>query len=452
MATMITSDCINCGACEPECPNNAIHQGDPVYVIDPQLCTECVGFHDYEACAAVCPVDVCVTDPNNIESEETLIARARALHPQTDFGENFQSRFRKGAANGAAGTATVSASEVAPAAPKAAASTPSAAPAPVTTPSAPAPAAKPAPVAAAPKQVPAKKPAPLKRTFPRELPIGFDEAMQKYGGSAGRMPGGVKVAVILLQPILGALPHKIKKRLEEAMQTPLFTVAGSTAVNIVHNFVIYPLVLMAVAAAIHGSGIIFSQAINRYVLIGLLIATVEGIYRLKDGILRAKAPSEMTFPASFYGAPLGILAEPLLKRYGGLVRDVPVPVEGFYSPGFVDKIERERRYGNAYTVEDRGGAFLVKMEFPRAMPDIGIAKRDQLPDELPDYDYDLELQDGQLTVKGKCSDEAVRKISSSVGAFPPEFVTTIPFQHKTTGFVHRYDDRSKLLEVLVEKA
>src|SRR5215470_957784 len=68
MATMITNECINCGACEPECPNNAISQGDPVYVIDPLLCTECVGFHDYEACAAVCPVDVCVTDPNNIES------------------------------------------------------------------------------------------------------------------------------------------------------------------------------------------------------------------------------------------------------------------------------------------------------------------------------------------------------------------------------------------------
>jgi hypothetical protein len=96
MATMITNECINCGACEPECPNNAISQGDPVYVIDPLLCTECVGFHDYEACAAVCPVDCCVTDPNNIESEEALITRARALHPETNFGDNFESRFRKG--------------------------------------------------------------------------------------------------------------------------------------------------------------------------------------------------------------------------------------------------------------------------------------------------------------------------------------------------------------------
>src|SRR5438093_6198821 len=97
MATMITNDCINCGACEPECPNNAISQGDPVYVIDPLLCTECVGFHDYEACAAVCPVDCCVTDPNNVEGEEVLIARARELHRDVAFAENFESRFRKAA-------------------------------------------------------------------------------------------------------------------------------------------------------------------------------------------------------------------------------------------------------------------------------------------------------------------------------------------------------------------
>ncbi|MGH7798664.1 MAG: YfhL family 4Fe-4S dicluster ferredoxin [Candidatus Binatia bacterium] len=114
MATMITNDCINCGACEPECPNNAISQGDPVFVIDPKLCTECVGFHDYEACAAVCPVDVCVTDPNNIESEEVLMARARELHPEVNFPDNFESRFRKGQ-----GKAAPTATPAAPAAPSA---------------------------------------------------------------------------------------------------------------------------------------------------------------------------------------------------------------------------------------------------------------------------------------------------------------------------------------------
>jgi ferredoxin len=85
MATMITSECINCGACEPECPNTAISQSQEIYVIDPLLCTECVGFHDYEACQAVCPVECCIPNANNVESEETLLTRAIKLHPDKTF-------------------------------------------------------------------------------------------------------------------------------------------------------------------------------------------------------------------------------------------------------------------------------------------------------------------------------------------------------------------------------
>jgi ferredoxin len=82
MAIQITSDCINCGACEPECPNNSIRQGADVYEIDAKRCTECVGFHDNLACAGVCPVDACVADPAHVESEAQLIARALEIHPQ----------------------------------------------------------------------------------------------------------------------------------------------------------------------------------------------------------------------------------------------------------------------------------------------------------------------------------------------------------------------------------
>ena len=63
MATYITEECINCGACEPECPNEAISEGEDIYLIDPKLCTECVGFHDHEACQAVCPVECCLPNP-----------------------------------------------------------------------------------------------------------------------------------------------------------------------------------------------------------------------------------------------------------------------------------------------------------------------------------------------------------------------------------------------------
>ena len=85
MATYITDQCINCGACEPECPNEAISEDVDIYVIDPDLCTECVGFHDHEACQAVCPVECCLPDPKRRETEEQLLTRAKKLHPDEDF-------------------------------------------------------------------------------------------------------------------------------------------------------------------------------------------------------------------------------------------------------------------------------------------------------------------------------------------------------------------------------
>lgn len=114
MAIMITEECINCGACEPECPNNAIYEGgvewaisdgtevkgtykledgketdvdeqhkpisEDLYYIVPDKCTECVGFHEEPQCAAVCPVDCCVPDPEREETEEQLLARKERLH------------------------------------------------------------------------------------------------------------------------------------------------------------------------------------------------------------------------------------------------------------------------------------------------------------------------------------------------------------------------------------
>ncbi len=114
MAIIITEECINCGACEPECPNNAIYEGgeewrmsdgtnvagaftletgvavepddeqspisDEFYYIVPDKCTECKGFHDEPQCAAVCPVDCCVPDPDREETDEVLLNRKNLLH------------------------------------------------------------------------------------------------------------------------------------------------------------------------------------------------------------------------------------------------------------------------------------------------------------------------------------------------------------------------------------
>lgn len=85
MATTITDECINCGVCEPECPNEAITEGDDYYVIDPELCTECVGFHGEEACQEVCPVDCCIPDEDVKETEQELLDKAAKIHPDDTF-------------------------------------------------------------------------------------------------------------------------------------------------------------------------------------------------------------------------------------------------------------------------------------------------------------------------------------------------------------------------------
>jgi ferredoxin len=72
MALLITHECINCDVCEPECPNEAISQGEEIYVIDPKRCTECVGHFDTPQCVEVCPVDCIITNPDVVESKEQL--------------------------------------------------------------------------------------------------------------------------------------------------------------------------------------------------------------------------------------------------------------------------------------------------------------------------------------------------------------------------------------------
>jgi len=83
MALMITDECINCDVCEPECPNGAISQGEEIYVIDPNLCTECVGHFETSQCKEVCPVDCIVVDPDHQESKEALQQKYEALIRKT---------------------------------------------------------------------------------------------------------------------------------------------------------------------------------------------------------------------------------------------------------------------------------------------------------------------------------------------------------------------------------
>jgi len=315
-----------------------------------------------------------------------------------------------------------------------------------------------APVAAKPERTKASpqpsaqepKTAKPEKHFPAELSVNFTELMLQCERQSPLTKFLPRVFVFFLQPLLGALPHQTKKDLEGAVQSRLFFSAeGATALNILANMILYPLICIVAAVALVGVDIAFSQKINIYVLVGVLLGFLEGFFRLREGIFHGQPAERGGFRAALYGAPLIYVLKPLIARHAGIVRGLPIPVDGFYEKGFDEKMERERRYGNVYTVADWGNAYFLRVEFPRRVPDIGHPVRSDLPNEMPDYDYDLILKDGHFIVKGRCVDERVRKISSSVGAFPPEFTTVIPLQESIEGFSHRFEN--KILEVLLLK-
>ena len=82
MSLFITDECINCDVCEPECPNDAIYQGDEIYEINPSLCTQCIGHYDEPQCQQVCPVDCILIDEVNPETEDQLQAKYEQLQAE----------------------------------------------------------------------------------------------------------------------------------------------------------------------------------------------------------------------------------------------------------------------------------------------------------------------------------------------------------------------------------
>jgi len=80
MALHITQDCTACDACRPVCPNEAIAIGDPIHVIDPLRCTECVGEHDEPQCKLVCPANCIEVNPDFVEDRAQLEEKFKQLH------------------------------------------------------------------------------------------------------------------------------------------------------------------------------------------------------------------------------------------------------------------------------------------------------------------------------------------------------------------------------------
>ncbi len=457
MATMITDECINCGACEPECPNTAIYQGgiefdaldgskvaaisDDFFYIVPDKCTECVGFFDSEACAAVCPVDCCIPNPDIPEEEGLLFQRAKEIHPAEDFPEDFPSRFKEPAE-------------------------PEAAPAPAAAPAAP---AGGAPAAVAPAAAPAavvhlgkveRKTAdpliqPGFREIPYvgELPVKYDDALELVQSEA---PGGgghpiLRAGICLAQPLLGAMPASTKTKLEQAIGNPMiFSSAGATGLNMLAHLIILPIIVVAAVVLLRGDDL-YSLSISKWFLLGGTLAVLEAIYRLRETLLFARPTSEVIWRGSVYGLPMVPFVLPLIRKVSEAQHGGKMAHEGFYDTGgaYDEKKERERRYGEIYRFEERPAGYILQMELPRTIPPSGVRDSLGLGSEMPDYEIDLRLRGGWFEVRGAVVDERLRTVAATAPAFPPDFVTRVPVSEPCIGFAQWYEN--KTLEVVLVK-
>lgn len=452
MATIITSECINCGACEPECPNTAIYQGgvewehngqmhaaisNDIFYIVPEKCTECVGFFDHEACAAVCPVDCCVPDPAIPESESVLLERAKALHPDTEFPADFPSRFK---ANGDGAAVATPSAAAAGAAPAAAPAKPAAAPAVL--------GARTERPLFAPKAAPVKRPPRKEKSFPGELTMSFDEAVVLLKEGKSDHSAALKWALALAQPLLGALPFSQKKAIEQGIgDRRFFTAAGATAANVLLNVMLYPIGAMILGAMRGWS--VFTADLKSTVFYGLAIAMAESFWRMREGF-RGLPADRIIYRGALYGPPLALVFAPLVKMLKVTEPRGSVGLDGFSDPRFGTKLERERRYGEVYRLREEANGYLLEVEFPRVVPPSGVKEQLGVSDEMPDYDYNLTIQNGFFVVKGTVTDPNVRKVAAVSPSFPPDFTTQVKLPEPVAGFRHRF--RGKDLEVALLKS
>jgi hypothetical protein len=127
-----------------------------------------------------------------------------------------------------------------------------------------------------------------------------------------------------------------------------------------------------------------------------------------------------------------------------------IAFDGFRTNLHDEKLERDRRYGTVYTVSEELNAYLVRLEFPRRLPNSSLKKLWNLSDEMPDYNYSISLEGGVLSIRAGVPGEAYRRLSYISASFPSDFLTRIEFRHQVTKFKHRL--RNKNLDIVVFKS
>ena len=295
----------------------------------------------------------------------------------------------------------------------------------------------------------AAAPARKEKVFAGELPISFEQAYAQLAGRRSGTSAILKTLAIVGQPILVALPHTQMKTIEAAIgDGRIFTAAGSTVINIFHNMILYPALVVAAAWATGGPSL-FSKGLGGMVALGMAIAIGEAMWRMREGFKTTMPEEQRKYRMALYGPPLAALGAFFLRRLGRGDEIGTVAVDGFHGGNFEEKLERERRYGEVYKLEEKANGYYLRLEFPRFVPKSAQKEEFRIGDVMPDYDYDVSLKGGFLVVKGSVTDPTLRRLAAVSPAFPPDFTTNIEIPNTVSTFKHRF--RAKVLEVVLLK-
>src|SRR5262249_6617098 len=159
---------------------------------------------------------------------------------------------------------------------------------------------------------------------------------------------------------------------------------------------------------------LYSEAVRPWFFWGGALAVFEAIIRVREAVLFARPTSEVVYRGSVYGVALVPLVAPLLRRLESGRDSGTISVEGYYRThgAFDEKTERERRYGEVFTVEEHPGGYVFHLELPRRIPPSGVKEQLGLGDEMPDYALELKLAGTWFEVHGKVVDPRLRTVAA----------------------------------------
>ena len=291
-----------------------------------------------------------------------------------------------------------------------------------------------------------------------------------------RLRAPFNILAMLGQPILGAFSAGFKMRLEEmAGNTSVFSAAVSTGINSLVNLTLYPLILFFIGLQGQSANLFTSEG-NLMIFFGIVYAISEGIYRFKDEFSSTEEQSR--YGAAFYGWFISLIATPLLIGLRSALIATPT-AQRTTMPGAVemdgaiysdDIKERYRRYGMVNQVSEMADYYRIEIEFPRWVPNSTAKQTYELPDRMPNYDYEVHLSspysvdsmpapETTVTVQtrlpvnpetGQMEDPRFEKVVGRTSSFPNGFTSIFPIQAQPEDF--HTDYRNRVLEIIVPKA